>query len=233
MKNKDLLLQLIDLLDDFEQEYPEMESPGLDAFIGFVQVQRGQAPTCNQSFIRNVAGPLEEHVQNAGMNPETEITRLICMLYRYTRGYIKKGLLGSMIQTVDEFTFLIILLTHESLTKSELINKNAMESTSGTEVIRRLLRQGLIDQFDDPDDKRSRRVVITQKGRQEIFAVLPRVQMAAKIVAGTLAHSEKNTLIYLLRKLDYFHFPLFLDDKMAGLEDLSNKAGIMDYSEHS
>jgi hypothetical protein len=52
-------------------------------------------------------------------------------MYRYAKGYIKKALQESIIQTPDEFSFLITLMTFESLTKTELINKQVIEKTSG------------------------------------------------------------------------------------------------------
>jgi DNA-binding MarR family transcriptional regulator len=42
-----------------------------------------------------------------------------------------------------------------------------MEKTSGVEVIKRLVGQGLIHEFSDLTDKRSVRVSITDKGKME------------------------------------------------------------------
>jgi hypothetical protein len=66
---------------------------------------------------------------------------LVTLLFRYAKGYIKKALQDSIIQTADEFAF--NLITFESLTKTELISKQVMEKTSGVEVIKRLVGQGL------------------------------------------------------------------------------------------
>jgi DNA-binding MarR family transcriptional regulator len=52
------------------------------------------------------------------------------------------------------------------------------------EVIKRLHQCGFISEFDDQADKRSVRVAITEKGRNEILAILPRMNTVSKIVAG-------------------------------------------------
>ena len=66
------------------------------------------------------------------------------MMYHYAKGYIKKALRDSYLQTSDEFSFLITLMTYDSITKGELITKHVMEKTSGSEVIRRLIKRGMI-----------------------------------------------------------------------------------------
>jgi DNA-binding MarR family transcriptional regulator len=56
-------------------------------------------------------------------------------------------------------------VTYESLSKSELIQKQVMEKTSGTEIINRMIKMGLIESFNDETDKRSVRVKMTPAGR--------------------------------------------------------------------
>lgn len=41
-------------------------------------------------------------------------------------------------------------MPYESMTKTELITNQVMEKTSGTEIIKRLLKQGLIREFGRP-----------------------------------------------------------------------------------
>ena len=45
------------------------------------------------------------------------------------------------------------------ISKSELIQKQVMEKTSGTEIINRMIKMGLIESFNDETDKRSVRVI--------------------------------------------------------------------------
>jgi DNA-binding MarR family transcriptional regulator len=132
--------------------------------------------------------------------------------------YTKKALKESNIKTVDEFSFLITLMTHNEMTKQELINLQIMEKTSGIEIINRLIRQEFIEQFDDEKDKRSKLLRITETGRRELMMILPRMNMVSKIVVGTLTKEEQNILTYLLRKLDHFHNDIYIHDKEKELE---------------
>ena len=101
-----------------------------------------------------------------------------------------------------------------------MIQNQIMEKTSGTDIINRLLKQGLIEQYDDSVDKRSVRVQITQAGRIELLSIMPNMQMVSQIVAGNLTETEKNMLAYSLRKLEVFHNDIFMNKKGNDLSDL-------------
>jgi DNA-binding MarR family transcriptional regulator len=97
-----------------------------------------------------------------------------------------------------------------------------MEKTSGTEIINRLLKLELMDQFNDEIDRRSMRLKITIKGKTEIVKILPQMKMVSELVAGNLTETEKITLAFLLRKLECFHNDIFTNKKDVQLTDLLN-----------
>jgi DNA-binding MarR family transcriptional regulator len=111
-------------------------------------------------------------------------------------------------------------MTYDSLSKSELIAKQIMEKTSGTEIINRLVKRGMIFETSDENDKRSIRVSITKSGRDEIIKILPLMSMVTEIVVGNLSTEEINTLSYLLKKLDYFHNDIYLNKRGEPLSDI-------------
>lgn len=216
MKSKAILIALIEHLDAFEHENEQVEELKMNDFLGYLNSK-------NQSYkvdIRNIRGDQETWMEETHGDNKSDIAILITMLFKYAKVYIKKALKDSLIQTIDEFSYLIILMTYESLTKSELIVKNIMEKTSGTEVIKRLINQDLIFQFADENDKRSTRVAITPKGKNEIMKVLPEMHKVSTLVAGNLSNEEINTLSYLLKKLDLFHNDIFIHQKDIPLDEL-------------
>jgi len=219
MKTKEILIELLDYLDIFEKENLESDkSLSITEFISYLNSQKKI-----QNLKRDeISGGVEEWrtkemIEN---KPLTDISILVVILYRYAKSYIKKALKDSQIKTADEFSFLITLMTYESMTKMELINLQIMEKTSGTEIINRLIKLGLIDQEKDTNDKRSVRIKITQSGRQEILEILPQMQLVSKIVVGNLLEDEKNTLSFILRKLDSFHNDIFQNKKEFELSQL-------------
>lgn len=216
MNKKEILIQLVNYVFDFEADMPDQEEYTLEDFIGYMNSQSSPATAA----IRKIGGDQEKWIEEEHVTQQSDIAVLIVLMNRYTKLYFKKALKSSIIQTVDEFSFLITLMTFESLTKTELITKQVMEKTSGTEVIKRLLAQELLMEFADPVDKRSVRVAITDKGRNEIINILPNMGLVSKVVIGNLNQSETNTLGYLLKKLDHFHNDIYLNKRNSELNDL-------------
>lgn len=219
--NKAVLVELIDLLDRFEAENQSGAAYSIKDFIGYLNAQAG----VEQLAMRKVEGQTQAEIQQVRIENNSDISILITLMFRYAKSYIKKALQGSTIQTADEFAFLITLITFDSLTKTELITQHVMEKTSGVEVIKRLLSQGMIREFADETDKRSVRVAITDKGKMELFRVLPEMGKVSKIVVGNLTETEINTLGFLLKKLDFFHNDIYMNKRTASLQDILNQAG--------
>ena len=95
-----------------------------------------------------------------------------------------------------------------------------MNKTSGTEVIKRLLKKGMIAQFRDENDRRSQLVSITESGIAEMKKVFPKMQLATEIISGNLSENEKHTLIFLLQKLELYHHDVYLNASGLELEEL-------------
>jgi DNA-binding MarR family transcriptional regulator len=156
---------------------------------------------------------IQEDYQFEQEAAEVEITRLLVFMYRYAKTYIKQALEGSEIQTADEFAYLASLITRTGMGKSELIHLNIQEKTTGMEILKRLLSMELIFQYDNPDDKRSKCVAITDKGRATFFSSVGKMQQVSMIVGGDLNEEEKKTLLFALRKLDHFHHDIYTEGK--------------------
>jgi DNA-binding MarR family transcriptional regulator len=219
MKTNEILKELIDYLSLYEQEANDVGTQvNFTDFLGFLNSHHVPQNVKVSELRGNF--PSDDLTDRDG--PDTDISILIVLMFRYAKGYIKKAMKDSMINTADEFSFLITLMTHESLSKTELIVKQVMEKTSGTEIINRLLKLGMVEQFNDEVDKRSVRVKITLMGRMELVKVLPNMNTVSQIVAGNLNETEKFMLAYMLRKLEHYHNDIFLNKKDAELIELAN-----------
>jgi DNA-binding MarR family transcriptional regulator len=223
MKSYELVHQLLSLVEQFELKKHDKEL-SLSDFSGFLinQIEHSDRSltTLDLRF-----GEKEAKSQELAYQIDNAIGRLFVYMSRYAKSYIKKTLEGTPLQSPEDFTCLAILFTHESLSKGELIRRNIQEKTSGTEVIRRLLAAGLVKQWDDQTDKRSRRLSITESGRQLLHQVFDDMNYVGKIVTGNLTYSEKVKLNYLLQKLETFHFQLHEDKVINSKEDIRLIAG--------
>jgi DNA-binding MarR family transcriptional regulator len=220
MKAKHILIDLLDYLELYVSEN-EKNSRNLSTvdFIGFLNnnieiqsLKRDAVSGGKEDFLT------DEFSQN---KISTDISILVTLLFRYAKNYIKKALKDSKINTADEFSFMITLLTYDSLSKQELINLQVMEKTSGIEIINRLIKKGFICQFNDETDRRSKRIKITENGRKELLSILPQMNMVSKIIVGKLTEEEQRSLLNILNKLDEFHNDIFINQKHIELENLT------------
>lgn len=208
--NYDLLRQLIGYVETFEARVPTPPQPTVADFAAWLVDQCALTPASKGGALPDTTDSVDIHI---GI--------LVAFLNRYTRLYSKKVLDKTPLTTLDDFTYLIMLLEDPvAPTKTELIERNIHEKTTGIEVLRRLLSNGLIEQFDDPDDRRSKRVKLTDRGRAEIGALIPPMSQVATLVGGNLTPDEKGQLVHLLTKLHLFHNPVFLNERNAPMEIL-------------
>ena len=135
-----ILKELIERYSEFTLENKDDGRSGMSDFLGFLNSYYN-----NESLVmRNLSGGSEKNEFKGFRSINSEISILLVFMYRYARCYIRKALEGGLVQTGDEFSFLITLMTHKSMTKSELITNQVMEKTTGTEILRRLAAKGLI-----------------------------------------------------------------------------------------
>ena len=202
MRTKNILKEIIDELDQFEQTLQDDKEVGMKDFLAYLSTNKNQSPR---------------------YSADIEIVQQISLLHRYSKFYVKKILKDSPMQTMDEYTYLIPLLESESMTKTELNNMNAMEKTSGNEVINRLLKKNLIKQKRDELDRRSMRVYITDLGKRELFKIIPDLQKIAIFFSSNLSQFQKLSLASNLNSMSHLHKDIFLNDKDKQLDDMEEK----------
>jgi len=214
-----IIKQLVDKLAEYESVHGSCADLNLSSFTDFL-VNRVPEPAMP---MRRMGGPNEQAMQYQGQKKETSIAILVTFIYRYAKVYARKVLHDSVISTMDDFSYLITLITHDSLSKSELIQHQVHEKTTGMEILKRLQRQGLICQFDDANDRRSQRVAITPQGRAAVFSVLHKLDGVTTLMTGNLNPQEKESLFAMLSKLDHFHYDIFTHDKSLSMEEIIDR----------
>lgn len=136
---------------------------------------------------------------------EMEVSFLLSLLNRHYKAYAKSALIESDLSSPEGFSFLYHLNMVESFRKMELIKMHQLEPPSGIEVLKRLINRKFIEEFDDPDDKRARRIRITKSGKQKLRSVLPKMQQVFTSMSAELSLNEKIHLISFLRQMNDYH----------------------------
>jgi MarR family transcriptional regulator, lower aerobic nicotinate degradation pathway regulator len=136
-------------------------------------------------------------------------SRMLIMMYRYAKSYARKAIPESSPIAFDDYGYLVILFYEGKQTKMQLIERNTQEKSTGMEIIKRLIKLGLVGQTENEEDRRSKFVFLTPIGISEMEAIQENMWSLTQIVNGNLTPEETQTLHMLLQKLDYFHQPIF------------------------
>lgn len=192
-----LYRELINLTEEFEHEFKE-GSRTVKAFSDWLTKK-----VVNRNYEENEEVDWEG--QKEGRSAESVINTSFLHLYRYAKLYSKLAISESPFSTIDDVIFLINLQHLGSMSKKALIDLNVHEKSTGIQIINRLLFAGFIEEAINPKDRRSKHVMITQKGQTALDANMEKIRAASRMVVGDLTNQEKLQLIKLLQKLELFH----------------------------
>lgn len=221
MDNYQLINQLISLVEEFEQQKQDQAPLSIENFSGFLNAKlEGENLTNKVNDIR--FGEQQSEATAMAYQLDNNIARLFIYMSRYAKSYIKKALQDTNLATVEDFTCLALLLTHNNLSKTALIQMSLLEKASGTEVLNRLLKNNFVHQWDDPNDKRGKRIAITEQGIALLYEVFKDMNRVGSIITAKLSTSEKYTLQYLLQKLEDFHYDVYTKKSINSKADLLN-----------
>jgi len=154
---------------------------------------------------------------------EEEISRLLILMYRYAKSHLKVYLSDYHEINQEDFTYLYALKRSGSVTKTELVEMNVHDKTTGLEIVRRLVKNNLIEEVVNQNDKRSKKLIITQKGEELIPIIKETTRKIAKLIAGELSEEEKINFYQILKKLDNFHYPIYSDKHRPQLDIVLDK----------
>jgi len=153
-------------------------------------------------------------------DPDMLLVYLSLNIFKHVNYYSKLALEDSKLLGINDFLFLANLHRWESLKKADLIQASISEMPSGIEVIRRLLKHNLIDEYLDPDDKRAKRVKITKEGLKVLGDAINAMKKVGNLISGNLSDSQLLQLITILDQLNDFHREIFKKGKFKSIEEL-------------
>ena len=173
-----------------------------------------------QAYEKETPQNLSEKFELQVFDLENEIAKQVIMLGRYSKQLLKKSLAESRDLINEDFTYLFRLMDYPSLTKMQLIEKNAHEKQTGIEIIKRLVKNNLLSETPDEHDKRSTRVSVTEKGKAVFLESMKDITVVSKIMCGKLTFEEKENLLNSLKKLNTFHHTVYTKFRNEELSEI-------------
>lgn len=135
---------------------------------------------------------------------------MVVRLFKSLRFYFKPILSRHNLSGLDDFFFLATLAWKDNISKKTLCKLNLTDIPTGMDVIKRLMRQELITEKENPLDKREKLMTLSEHGRSKIFQVFLDSEGVQDVLAD-LSDRDRLSLLKLLDHLNHFHTTRFHD----------------------
>lgn len=134
----------------------------------------------------------------------SEAAFLIWRLSKFIRHYVKPILSDKGLSSQDDFAILAHIDYLKVCSKKQAVEANIIELTTGIEIIKRLIKQKLIQEKENKEDKRQKLISLTKKGKN----LLKEIYFGFSSIQDILADMNKDdrvAIIEFLKRLDSYH----------------------------
>ena len=201
-------IQLVNEWGNFEEAYPDAN---IDDFcrhyLATHQQQKNTGPVTG-----GVVPPTSEGL----------LLKMIGRIHKLNMSYADNAIEGTGIKQVEEFGILLTVRQEQSPKKSEVIYANLFELSSGTDMLNRLIKRGLIKEYDDKEDKRSKRIELTPAGEKAIELCTARMRKVASMMTVDLSEDDKQLCIQLLKNIEVKYSALWQQHKDKPFDEVYN-----------
>jgi len=94
--------------------------------------------------------------------------------------------------------------------------------SSGTDMLNRMKKRGLIREYNDKEDKRSKRIELTPKGGKVLEACQERIRKNATMMASGLNNDDKELCVQLLKATEIKFSALWPQQRNKTFEEVYN-----------
>jgi DNA-binding MarR family transcriptional regulator len=130
------------------------------------------------------------------------LLKIIGRISKLNMLYANMALKGTEVNQIEEFGMLVTIRQNKNPKKTEVIYANLFELSSGTDMLNRLKKRGLIKESNDKEDKRSKRVELTVKGEKAVETCYERIVKNARMITHDLGDDDKKLSVELLKGIE-------------------------------
>jgi DNA-binding MarR family transcriptional regulator len=130
------------------------------------------------------------------------LMKIVGRISKLNMAYANIALKGTGLNQIEEFGMLMTIRKQGNPRKTDVINANLFELSSGTDMLNRMKKRGLIKEYGDQEDKRSKRIELTALGEQVAVECSGRIGKNAKMLMAQLDNEDKALCIQILKDVE-------------------------------
>jgi len=169
----------------------------------------------------HISHEADDHLTFYKQMPQArQFLTLLSRSARFMDFYIKKAFEGLEITSRLEFQFLVSIHEMKNPRKTDVIYFNLVELSTGVESLKRMQKNGLIKDFPDESDKRTKRLALTPKGKEALSVALQKYQWLDQLVNSFGSDDSWKAFIPSLMWFNDFHNEVYHKHREKSFEKL-------------
>jgi DNA-binding MarR family transcriptional regulator len=199
-------VELVNRYAEFEESYPDA---GIADFCRHYIASQRNKETLDNLF-------------DGEIPPRADIilTKLIDRIARIHMIYIQIAMKGMKIQHFEEFSLLSAIANLRNPRKTEVIYHTINELSTGLNLLAIMKKRGYINEQEDPEDKRSKRLSLTPKGKKILEGCYERFSKIPELLFRDINSEDIQLCIQLLKNVDLKFSKIWQHDKGKSFEEI-------------
>lgn len=159
----------------------------------------------------------------SGLTPpdlDTVFAKLIGRLAGMHTVYSKIALQEMPGFELEWFYFLNAVYQLKEVKKTQVIQYNFTEQTTGIDILNKLNRLGYISERTDPDDRRAKLVRITREGEKALAALYRLLYKPTLLMYNGIDHKDKQVVINILKDAEHKHQEILSHSRNLSIDEL-------------
>lgn len=159
----------------------------------------------------------------SGLTPpdlDTVFAKLIGRLAGMQTVYSKMALQEIPGFELEWFYFLNSIYQLKEVKKTQIIQYNFTEQTTGIDILNKLKNLGYIAERTDPDDKRAKLVSITKTGEKILFKIYQLLYKPTLLMYNDIDYRDKQVVINILKDAEHKHQELLSTSRNKSVDEL-------------
>ncbi|MGE5394315.1 MAG: MarR family winged helix-turn-helix transcriptional regulator [Candidatus Saccharibacteria bacterium] len=222
------LKQLIDFWEEYEDHSTQVS---MQEFAVWLNTKVADQPVKGEkSTYMRFSNPPALYAQTfLNFDDENLFLEYISRISRFHEFYTRKFLEGLSINSRLEYQFLQTVHVLQNAKKTDLISLLLVEYTTGMDIIKRLINNGLLIETQNENDKRVKLLELTEEGNKLLSLAEKRLKEERLMFLECISMNKwKKTMPYL-KELSEFHNSIYIHHNNKPYSELLN---LMDSLKH-